>query len=86
MATKEAKRAKEEKPEKSVYSDGHPQDTITYLEAKLILKPEPFTSVDSFREFGKIVARTTKEVEKVDFIPDAEARLRPRIRESPFSR
>jgi len=69
---------------KAVYSDGHPHDTITYLEAKLILKPDPFTSVDSFREFGKIVARTTKQIEKVDFIPDPEAGLRPKIREILF--
>jgi len=69
---------------KAVYSDGHPHDTITYLEAKLILKPDPFTSVESFREFGKIVARTTKQIEKVDFISDPEAGLRPKIREILF--
>jgi len=68
----------------AVYNDGHPHDTITYLEAKLILKPDSFTSVDSFREFGKIVARTTKQIEKVDFIPDPEAGLRPKIREILF--
>ena len=31
------------------YSDGHPLDVIQYLEAKLILKPDRFNSVESFR-------------------------------------
>jgi hypothetical protein len=69
---------------KEVYSDGHPNDVIQYLEAKLILKPDRFTSVGSFREFGKIVARTTKQIEKVDLIPDAKAGQRPDIREIVF--
>ena len=37
---------------KAAYSDGHPLDAIQYLEAKLILKPDRFTSVDCFRDFG----------------------------------
>lgn len=69
---------------KSKYSDGHPLDQVQYLEAKLILKPDPFTSVESFREFGRIVAKTTKQIEKVDFIPDPEASQRPKIREIIF--
>lgn len=69
---------------KEVYSDGHPQDVIQYLEAKLILKPDRFTSVESFREFGRIVAKTTKQIEKVDFIPDAKAGQRPDVREIVF--
>ena len=69
---------------KEAYSDGHPLDVIQYLEAKLILKPDRFTSVESFREFGKVVARTTKQVEKVDFVPDARASQRPDIREIIF--
>ena len=62
MSAKEAKAkkndksngAKPEKPDIAKYSDGHPLDVIQYLEAKLILKPDPFTSVESFREFGRI--------------------------------
>ena len=69
---------------KEVYSDGHPQDVIQYVEAKLILKPDRFTSVESFREFGRIVAKTTKQIEKVDFIPDAKAGQRPDVREIVF--
>jgi hypothetical protein len=43
----------------STYADGTPLDRVQYLEAKLILKPDRFTSVQSFREFGKIVKRVT---------------------------
>jgi hypothetical protein len=84
MSNKSSKVANLEDSKKSVYSDGHAHDEITYLEAKLILKPEPFTSVESFREFGKIVARTTKQIEKVDFVADSEVELRPKIREILF--
>jgi Chromate transporter len=73
--TKSKAAAKPTKQAKAVYSDGHPQDVIQYLEAKLILKPEPFTSVESFREFGRIVEKTTKQFEKIEFIPDAEMSL-----------
>ena len=31
------------------YSDGHPLDKIEYLESKIILKGECFTSLDSFK-------------------------------------
>ncbi len=65
------------------YSDGKPLDKITYLEAKLILKPDRFTSVQSFREFGKIVKATAKQV-GVGFIPDPGTDLRPEIREIIF--
>jgi hypothetical protein len=83
MAKSEAA-AKPAKAAKAVYSDGHPQDVIQYLEAKLILKPDPFTSVESFREFGRIVQKTTKQFEKIEFIPDAEMSQRPKIREIVF--
>ena len=65
------------------YADGHPLHQIQYLEAKLILKPDRFTSVESFRDFGKLVKKAAKK-EDVDFIPDAEAGLRPNIREILF--
>ena len=51
------------------YADGAPLDQVTYLEAKLILKPDRFTSVDSFRNFGKLVQKTAKQV-GVGFIAD----------------
>jgi len=65
------------------YADGAPLDKVTYLEAKLILKPDRFTSVDSFRDFGKLVQKTAKSV-GVGFIPDREAGLRPQVREIVF--
>ena len=65
------------------YQDGVPLDRVTYLEAKLILKPEPFTSVDSFRDFGKMVQKVAKRI-GVGFITDPEASRRPEIREITF--
>lgn len=67
----------------STYVDGHALDVIQYLEAKLILKPDRFTSVESFRDFGKIVKRAAKETD-VDFIADPQSGLRPEIREILF--
>ncbi|GAU85941.1 hypothetical protein [Bosea sp. BIWAKO-01] len=65
------------------YADSKPFDRVQYLEAKLILKPDRFTSVDSFREFGKIVRRTAKQV-GVGFTKSEEADLAPQIREIIF--
>jgi hypothetical protein len=65
------------------YSDGHPLDVVQYLEAKLILKPDRFTSVESFRDFGKLVKRTAKS-QKVGFTDDPQAGRRPEIREIIF--
>lgn len=65
------------------YEDGTPFDQVRYLEAKLILKPEPFTSVQAFRDFGAIVKRTAESL-GVGFIDDPELSLRPQIREIVF--
>lgn len=65
------------------YADGTPLDRVTYLEAKLILKPDQFTSVRSFRDFGEIVRRTARET-GVDFVEDKAAGKRPEIREIVF--
>ena len=65
------------------YADGAPLDNINYLEAKLILKPEPFTSVDSFREFGRMVQKIAKKT-GVGFISDPNSQRRPEIREITF--
>jgi len=67
----------------SAYADGSQLDRVQYLEAKLILKPDRFDSVQSFRDFGKIVQRTAKKL-GVGFIEDREAGLRPEIREILF--
>jgi hypothetical protein len=65
------------------YADGTSLDRVQYLEAKLILKPDRFTSVQAFRDFGKIMQRTAKKV-GVGFIEDRESGLRPEIREIIF--
>lgn len=67
----------------ATYAHGQPLDKVTYLEAKLILKPDPFTSVQSFRDFGKIVKQTAKKL-GVGFIADPDADQRPEIREITF--
>ena len=67
----------------AIYSDGHPQDQVHYLEAKLILKPDRFTSVESFRYFGNLVQRTAKAL-KVGYITDPKVGLRPDVREIIF--
>jgi hypothetical protein len=67
----------------TAYADGQPLDTITYLEAKLILKPDRFTSVQSFRDFGKIVKQAAKKV-GVGYIADPDADRRPEVREITF--
>ncbi|MFK8250095.1 hypothetical protein [Ancylobacter terrae] len=47
--------------EPALYSDGSPQDEVQYLECKLILKPDRFTSAKVFFEYGKLVARTAEK-------------------------
>lgn len=65
------------------YADGTPLDKVTYLEAKLILKPDRFTSVESFRDFGRLVQKAAKKV-GVGFIADRGSGLRPEVREIVF--
>jgi hypothetical protein len=65
------------------YSDGAALDRVQYLEAKLILKPDRFTSVQSFRDFGKIVQATAKKL-GIGFVEDRETGLRPEVREIIF--
>jgi len=67
----------------ATYSDGHPHDVVQYLEAKLILKPDRFVSVESFRDFGKLVQRTAKKL-GVGFVTDPKIGRRPDIREITF--
>jgi len=67
----------------SIYADGKPFDEIQYLQAKLLLKPDRLTSLESFREFGKLARRTAKALD-VGFIDDPAAGLPPRVREIVF--
>ncbi len=77
----EEKRVADLKPGK--YSDGHPLDEVHYLESKIILKGERFTSVQSFRDFGKLVRHAADKTE-VGFSTQEVEGLRPQIREVLF--
>jgi hypothetical protein len=65
------------------YSDGHPLDEIHYLECKLILKPDLFTSVASFHEYAKLVRRAA-DSHHIEFSTEHFKGLKPRIREVVF--
>jgi hypothetical protein len=65
------------------YSDGSPLDTVHYLECKLILKPDRFVSVKSFRTFGDLVRRAADRLD-IGFSTAEVKGLRPRIREVVF--
>jgi hypothetical protein len=65
------------------YEDGHPFDRIHYLECKVILKPERFTSVRSFHDFGALV-RDTASALALRYFDEGVTDQRPRIREVLF--
>ena len=65
------------------YSDGHPLDDVQYLECKIILKGDRFTSVQSFYDFAKIVKRAAKNAD-VGFSTEGFKDLQPQIREVLF--
>jgi len=56
----------------ATYADGRPLDK----EAKLILKPDRFTSVQNCRDFGKMVKQTAKKL-GMGLIADPDADQRP---------
>ncbi len=68
---------------KGSYSDGHPLDDVQYLECKIILKGDRFTSVDNFHEFAKFVKRAAEESE-VDFSTKGFKDAQPQVREVLF--
>jgi hypothetical protein len=82
-ADKPATRVLASPPINGMYADGTPFDRVQYVEAKLILKPDGFTSIRAFRDFGRIVQRTAKQV-GVGFIAHPRAGLRPEMREIVF--
>lgn len=65
------------------YSDGHPLDEVQYLQVKAILKGDRFTSVQSFHDFGKLVAQAAKKSD-VDFDTSEYEGMKPQIREVLF--
>ena len=64
------------------YSDGSPLDEVQYLECKLILKPDRFTTAKVFFDYGKLVAKTAKEF-GIGFTNKGVV-LKPQIREVMF--
>jgi hypothetical protein len=64
------------------YCDGHPLDEVQYLECKLILKPDRFTSAKVFQEYSDVVAKTAKQA-GVGF-STKDVALKPEIREVLF--
>ena len=65
------------------YSDGTLFDEIHYLECKLILKPERFTSAKSFQEYGALVRQAAQALEIGLDGTDAAA-AKPSLREVAF--
>ncbi|MEI8342226.1 MAG: hypothetical protein WCH43_11925, partial [Verrucomicrobiota bacterium] len=68
---------------KGQYSDGHPLDDVQYLECKIILKGERFTSVQSFYDFAKLVKKGAADA-GIGFSTKGFKGLRPEIREVLF--
>ncbi|OYX86241.1 MAG: hypothetical protein B7Y84_14290 [Azorhizobium sp. 32-67-21] len=66
-----------------LYQDGHPLDEIHYIQAKIILQGMRFTSVQSFFDFSKLVAKAAKRT-GVEFDPHTAKGMRPQIREVLF--
>jgi hypothetical protein len=83
QATPATKPTRAPKIKKGHYSDGHPLDDLHYLECKLILNGDRFTSVESFREFAKLVKRAANAAD-VGFSRKGFKDLRPQIREVLF--
>jgi hypothetical protein len=65
------------------YSDGHPLDDVHYLECKIILKPDRFTSRQGFADFAKLARRAAEKAD-VDLSTDHLDGQRPEIREVVF--
>ena len=55
MATKEARPKRVPDLKLGSYSDGSPLDEVQYLECKIILKPDRFTSRHCFTDYGALV-------------------------------
>ena len=65
------------------YSDGHPLDQVHYLECKIILKADHFTSKQGFIDFAKVVKRAAEKAELDHSTSHLEGQ-RPQIREVVF--
>ena len=66
-----------------IYADGRRCDELGYLQCKLILKPERFTSAHVFKEFAALVRRAA-EATGVGFQHTPKSQQRPEVREVLF--
>jgi hypothetical protein len=67
----------------TVYRDGLPVHQLQYLQVKLILHGERFTSARTLRDFDRVVAAAAA-ASGVDFDPDGCERVAPQLREVLF--
>lgn len=65
------------------YADGKPYDDVAYLQCKLILKPDRFTSKQVFKDFGHLVKRAAEPL-GIGFHHPDHGRTRPEVREVLF--
>ncbi len=65
------------------YADGRRFDELGYLQCKLILKPDRFTSAHVFKEFAQLV-RQAAEATGVGFRHSRQIHERPKVREVLF--
>ena len=65
------------------YSDGHPLDDVHYLECKIILKPDRFTSKEGFIDFAKVVKHAAEKAD-IELSNSHLEGQRPEIREVVF--
>ena len=65
------------------YSDGAVLDEIHYLECKIILKPDRFTSAKAFQEYGDLVRRAADKVD-IELDTKCAVDMRPSLREVMF--
>ncbi|NDH64054.1 MAG: hypothetical protein EBY18_20965, partial [Alphaproteobacteria bacterium] len=65
------------------YADGRRCDELGYLQCKLILKPDRFTSIHVFKEFAALVQRAAVTA-GVGFQPTPKSQQRPEVREVLF--
>jgi hypothetical protein len=83
MSKDEARPALVQDVHQGKYSDGHPLDDIHYLECKIILKPDRFTSKQGFVDFAKLVSRAAEKAD-IDLSTGHLEGQRPQIREVVF--
>lgn len=81
MKDPRANRVEDLKP--GQYADGSPLDDVRYLECKLILRTDEFTSPKGFRKYAKLVRQAAEET-GVKFDTSSAAGARPAIREVMF--